>query len=154
MTPHGVRSIRRSIEIAMTKETDMGQKKRKEREREESKPAVSLAREEIVVDGRRWRRVDAPRSWQPKSPGQRLTGTYVGKHTKHGVYGPYEVVLIRDVVGHVWDISGAAINNLANAIEVGVDVHIVFQGSESWASDPDKTYNVYEMYVAHDGRRV
>ncbi len=50
---------------------------------------------ELVADGRRWRRVDAPRPWKPTAPGESLTGTFLGWQTRRGRDdGSYEIALI------------------------------------------------------------
>lgn len=95
---------------------------------------------------RKWVKVVAPHPWKPKAAGEQLVGIYIGKVTKTGPYGDYSAVMLR-VDTSLVTVSGALINDLAGAIPVNRMVRVVYLGHQPWASDPERYYPVYELYI-------
>lgn len=104
------------------------------------------------ADKRAWRKVSAPEPWRPRA-GDVLYGTYVGRTEKHGPYGAYGVVLVRDLDERTtWILSGVGILNLVDVAQMreGQAMAVTFVGRVDRA-DGDGYYKRFELRVAVEG---
>lgn len=77
-----------------------------------------------------WRKVQAPKPWYPKEPGEELIGYYGGRTVRTGAYGQYEVVLVHVPLVGSWMVTGTRLIQLLDAaiINPGHPVRIVWKG--------------------------
>lgn len=96
-----------------------------------------------------WKKVEAPKRWNPIDPGEELCGFYVGKTTRSGAYGQYEVVLIHVPGRGTLMASGVRIVQLVDAsgVEPGWPVRLVWRGLQPFPGT-DKRMKLFEFFVA------
>lgn len=114
------------------------------------KSAAKKTPEPAIQERYEWRRVEAPKRWNPYDPGEELCGFYAGKTSRTGSYGQYEVVLVHVPNKGTFMVSGVRIIQLADAsgVEIGWPVRIVWRGTQTLSGDPDKKMKMYEFFVA------
>ena len=95
-----------------------------------------------------WRKVQAPRSWRPRDPGEELFGYYGGRTLRNGTYGQYEVVVVHAPRSHTYTISGVKVAQLfdASLISKGHPVRVIFKGEEQLSNG--HTMRQFELLVA------
>lgn len=99
----------------------------------------------------KWRKIKAPSVWRP-IPGDELIGRYVGRTTRDGQYGQYEVVAISVPYRGVYMISGTMIIQLTDSAMLtrGDAVRVVFVGEKDLRSEDDtrrRYMKKFELYV-------
>lgn len=95
-----------------------------------------------------WRKVKAPKIWRP-DPGELLEGVYGGRTLRNGVYGQYEVILVRvPAESTTYIISGVKIIQLVDTalLSIGEDIRIHFVGDI--ALKEGRTMRDFELFVA------
>lgn len=97
----------------------------------------------LVADGKKWRRVKAPRVWRP-GEGEVLIGTYRGRRPKNGEHGSYEVVLIETAELGSFTVSGSVIVGLLETVAEGTVVRIEYHGIRP--GHGDRTYKAFEAF--------
>ena len=111
-------------------------------------PPVTVTQEHLVADGRRWRRVRAPRPWKPRQVGDVLVGTVLARAVRPGSEGSsYGVTTLQTEDGAV-TISGVVISSLFDAageLASNVLVRVVYLGEQ--VSAANRTYKDFELYV-------
>lgn len=93
----------------------------------------------------RWRKVTAPRPWNPTEVGQELIGYYGGRTLRQGQHGQYEVVIVHVPMDGAYTLTGVRIIQLLDASMAGIGhpVRIVWQGlHETAAGHKMKMYDV------------
>jgi len=95
----------------------------------------------------KWRKVSAPKPWNPKEGGSELIGYYTGRSKRDGVHGQYEVLTVTVPYKGVFLVSGTILIQLADAamLSRGDAVRIVFV--ERKQLDEERTMKVFELYV-------
>jgi hypothetical protein len=113
--------------------------------------------DQLVAEGRRWRRVETPRPWKPKEAGDSLTGVFVGWQTRRGREDTtYQIALImteEDGVKQLRNVSGTVIQTLFQASCITPEdkkvVRIVFRGWRN-SADAQRTYKDFDLYIAEE----
>jgi hypothetical protein len=100
-----------------------------------------------------WKKVEAPKRWNPRANGEELTGFYGGKTTRNGKFGQYDVVLVTVPRRGVFMISGTRIVQLADAsgVDVGWPVRIVWRGTvklDKSEDGEDRNMKMFDFFVA------
>ncbi len=95
----------------------------------------------------KWRKIDAPRTWNPTQVGEELIGNYGGRTMRSGAFGQYEVVLIH-TDDRAFMVSGVRIIQLIDAaiLESFETIRIVFQGWQAIAGG-EKKMRLFDLYV-------
>jgi len=95
----------------------------------------------------KWRKVSAPKPWNPKENGSELIGYYTGRSKRDGIHGQYEVLTVAVPYKGVFLVSGTILIQLADAamLSRGDAVRIVFV--ERKQLDEDRTMKMFELYV-------
>lgn len=95
-----------------------------------------------------WKKVQAPKNWRPE-PGELLEGVYGGRTLRNGMYGQYEVILVRvPSEATTYMISGVKIIQLVDTalLRIGEDIRVHFVGDIKLGED--RTMRNFELYVA------
>lgn len=102
-----------------------------------------------------WRKVEAPKRWNPHDPGEELCGYYIGKTTRSGTYGQYEVVMVHIPERGTFMVSGVRIVQLVDAsqVEPGWPVRIVWRGYQPVGGGQGKEMKMFDFFVA-DGEPI
>lgn len=97
-----------------------------------------------------WKKVAAPKRWNPRDPGEELCGFYVGKTARSGTYGRYEVVLVDVPDSGTFMVSGVRIIQLVDAsqVEPGWPVRIVWRGYQPVGGVQGKEMKMFDFFVA------
>ncbi|OHD23661.1 MAG: hypothetical protein A2Y38_23475 [Spirochaetes bacterium GWB1_59_5] len=93
----------------------------------------------------KWRKVVAPRPWQPKEPGGALLGYYGGRTLRTGPHGQYEVAIVHVPREGAFMLTGVRIIQLIDAsmIAIGHPIQVVWQGMvDTTAGHQMKNYEV------------
>lgn len=95
----------------------------------------------------KWRKVSAPKPWNPKESGSELIGYYTGRSKRDGQFGQYEVLTVAVPYKGVFLVSGTILIQLADAamLSRGDAVRIVFV--ERKQLDEERTMKIFELYV-------
>lgn len=95
----------------------------------------------------KWRKISAPKPWNPKESGAELIGYYAGRTKRDGVHGQYEVVTVLVPYKGAFMVSGTMLIQLADSamLSRGDAVRIVFV--ERKQLDDDRHMKVFELYV-------
>jgi len=95
----------------------------------------------------KWRKISAPKTWNPKENGAALVGYYAGRTKRDGKHGQYEVVTVLVPYKGAYMVSGTMLIQLADAamLSRGDAVRIVFV--ERKRLDDDREMKVFELYV-------
>lgn len=95
-----------------------------------------------------WKKVQAPRRWYPKDPGEEIVGFYGGKSVRNGSYGQYEVVLVHVPKRGALMLSGVRISQLIDAagIQIGWPVRVVWKGMAKTAQNNEM--KDFDLFVA------
>lgn len=103
-----------------------------------------------LQDKYEWKKVEAPRRWNPHNPGDELCGFYGGKTLRTGSYGQYEVVLVHVPNKGTFMVSGVRIVQLVDAsgVEVGWPVRIIWGGTVALSDAPDRRMKTFQFFVA------
>lgn len=99
--------------------------------------------DKLVADGRRWKRVKAPRVWRP-GEGEVLIGTYRGRRPKHGQYGDYEVGVVETAELGVFTVSGAMVMSMLESVAEGAVIRIEYHGLKPGTGE--RTYKAFEVF--------
>lgn len=99
----------------------------------------------LVADGRRWKRVKAPRIWRP-GEGEVLIGTYRGRRTKSGSYGAYEVGVIETAELGMFIVSGVVVMGMLESVAEGTVVRIEYHGLRPGTGE--RTFKAFEVFEA------
>lgn len=96
----------------------------------------------------RWKKVEVPKPWNPKSP-EELIGFYAGRTKKNGRYGQCEVVLVAVPSVGVRMVSGTQITQLIDAamIDLGQPVRVVFNGTVKLQGVGNKKMKLFDLFV-------
>lgn len=96
----------------------------------------------------KWRKVEVPRTWNPRSPGQTLVGFYAGRTTRNGAFGQYAVVLVLVPGDGAYMISGIKLMQLIDAAMIGTGhpIQIVYNGDKDLGDG--KAMKLFEVLVA------
>ena len=91
---------------------------------------ISITTSDEIVDRYGWRRVKAPKSWNPIEAGEELIGYYGGRTLRHGQHGQYEVVIVHVPQRGSFFVSGVRIIQLIDAalIDTGHPIRVHFEG--------------------------
>lgn len=95
----------------------------------------------------KWRKVSAPAPWRPKD-GDELVGYYVGRTSRDGIHGQYEVVVVAVPYKGAYMISGTKILQLTDAAMCarGDAVRVKFLGDIP-IGKRGRTMKDFELYV-------
>ena len=95
----------------------------------------------------KWRKISAPKPWNPKENGTELIGYYAGRTKREGIHGQYEVVTVLVPYKGAFMVSGTCLIQLADSAMLtrGDAVRIVFV--ERKQLDEDREMKVFELYV-------
>lgn len=95
----------------------------------------------------KWRKVSAPKPWNPKEGGAELIGYYTGRSKRDGIHGQYEVLTVAVPYKGVFLVSGTILIQLADAamLSRGDAVRIVFV--ERKQLDDERQMKMFELYV-------
>lgn len=95
----------------------------------------------------KWRKISAPKPWNPKESGSELIGYYTGRSKRDGQFGQYEVLTVAVPYKGVFLVSGTILIQLADAamLSRGDAVRIVFV--ERKQLDEERTMKMFELYV-------
>jgi hypothetical protein len=95
----------------------------------------------------KWRKVSAPKPWNPKENGSELVGYYAGRSKRDGIHGQYEVLTVVVPYKGMFLVSGTILIQLADAamLSRGDAVRIVFV--ERKQLDDERTMKMFELYV-------
>jgi len=95
----------------------------------------------------KWRKVSAPKPWNPKENGAELIGYYAGRTKRDGKFGQYEVMTVIVPYKGMLLVSGTVLIQLADAamLSRGDAVRIVFV--ERKQLDDERQMKVFELYV-------
>lgn len=118
--------------------------------KEAAKTVTQEVAPKSVKDKYEWKKVAAPKRWNPRDPGEELCGTYVGKTTRSGTYGQYEVVLVDVPSSGAFMISGVRIVQLVDASQVqpGWPVRIIWRGYQPVGGGQGKEMKMFDFFVA------
>lgn len=110
-------------------------------------PAVPSP-DQAMLQALRWRKVTAPKMWQPAEVGEELTGYYGGRSVRSGSYGEYTVILMHVPERGTLMLSGFEIVQLVDAAQIthGHPVRVRWNGFVELASGHKK--KSYELFVA------
>jgi hypothetical protein len=94
-----------------------------------------------------WREVKIPRPWRPAYIGEELIGTYGGRTVRSGMYGQYEVILVKTGKEQAFLVSGTDIIQRIDAaqLNIGDPVRIIWMGYKELQEDMRK--KMFELYV-------
>lgn len=97
-----------------------------------------------------WKKIEAPKRWNPKMLGEELVGFYSGKTIRNGKFGQYEVVLVTVPRRGVFMVSGTRIVQLVDAavIEPGWPIRIVWRGSIKLPGEEERSMKNFEFFIA------
>ena len=101
--------------------------------------------DKLVADGKRWKRVKAPRPWRA-GEGEVLIGVYRGRRPKIGQHGPYEVGVIETAELGLFTVSGAMVMALLESVPEGATVRVEYYGLKPGTGE--RTYKAFEVFVA------
>jgi hypothetical protein len=106
------------------------------------------AAQEQLLARFKWRKVEVPRSWNPRSPGQVLIGFYAGRTTRNGAFGQYDVVLVLVPGDGAYMVSGVKLMQLLDAsmIDTGHPIQIVYNGEKDLGDK--KSMKLFDLLVA------
>ena len=95
-----------------------------------------------------WISVGCPAPWKPTKPGDAIEGRYVGRRTRRGAWGDFEVFTVRESNGSVWDVSGARLFRLFSyaALREGEEVRVLFRG-ESKVKGRKTPMRDFEIFI-------
>ncbi len=95
----------------------------------------------------KWRKISAPKPWNPKENGSELIGYYAGRTKRDGIHGQYEVVTVLVPYKGAFMVSGTVLIQLADAAMLtrGDAVRIVFV--ERKQLDEGRQMKMFELYV-------
>jgi len=95
----------------------------------------------------KWRKISAPKTWNPKTSGEELIGYYAGRTKRDGQFGQYEVVTVLVPYKGAFMVSGTVLIQLADTAMLtrGDAVRIVF--IERKKLDEEREMKVFELYV-------
>lgn len=129
-------------------------RRRKDESLTPAEVAAATASQRVVLEKFHWRRVVAPKVWEPKDPGAELLGFYGGRTVRNGVHGQYEVALVHVPVRGAYTISGASLIRLLDAsqCQVGDPIRIIFNGREQVVGG-DYSRKLFDLYMS-DGERI
>lgn len=101
----------------------------------------------------KWKKVETPRMWRPKTSNEELVGYYGGKTTRVGAFGSYEVVIVHVPADGAYLVSGTQVVQSADAalLVTGQPIRLVFHGRKNIGSG--REMKLITMYVA-EGERV
>ena len=110
--------------------------------------------EEIPHIGIRWRRLDRPIPWKPKDVDEELIGYYLGKTSRNGKFGQYDVVMLAVPQDGGWTkafmVSGLsviqAIDGCVEEMMEGSLLRIVWKGMKELKDD--RKMKMFEVYVS------
>lgn len=112
-----------------------------------------MSQQDTMRDRYNWKKVEAPKPWKPRVPGEELLGFYAGQSKRQGQFGEYTVVMIAVPGEGLRMVSGARIVQLvdAAALTPGEPVRIVWHGNLPLKGD--RTYNSYDLFKS-DGEAL
>lgn len=95
----------------------------------------------------KWKKVQAPKTWNPRRYGEELVGYYGGKTTRVGPFGSYEVVIVHVPIDGPYLVSGTQVVQAADAalLTHGSPVRLIFRGRKDISGG--RTMKQIEMYV-------
>jgi hypothetical protein len=114
-----------------------------------TRPSNRRARENLVAEGKRWKRVEAAKPWRP-NPGDSITGVYLGISTSDGRFGPYKRITVRTEKDGAFTVSGTVLISLVEGagLELGQTIKIVFGGYKT--TDTFRTPSGWEMALIEE----
>lgn len=108
-----------------------------------------------MSEKKRWRKVEAPKTWRPAEGGDELIGIYVGStEIVGGQFGDYVARFIRDDNGETWRISGARVEQLFVGVQNGARVKLIYNGSKPFQTTDGevrtmKDFDLFTEVVEH-----
>ncbi len=102
----------------------------------------------------KWQKIQAPKKWIAKAPGEELLGYYGGRTTRAGAFGQYDVILVHVPLKGAYMLSGTMILQLADAamIPLGHPVRVVWEGEQDLGTvdgeGNPKRMKQYELFIA------
>ena len=63
----------------------------------------------------KWKKVAAPKAWNPEVEGEQLTGFYGGRTIRDGLYGQYEVIIVHVPMAGAFTLTGTKLVQLMDA---------------------------------------
>lgn len=104
-----------------------------------------------LIDRYQWKKVEAPKTWRPKSVDEELVGFYGGKTSRTGPFGAYPVVIVHVPRQGTMTVTGTQIVQLADSSSImpGWPVRIIYRGLHKFGDgDQKKTMKKFDMLVA------
>lgn len=102
-----------------------------------------------MTEEKRWRKVEAPRTWRPKEKGEALVGIYAGSQKRVGPHGEYNAHFVRDEqYGESWLLSGAKLDVLFISVQPGSRVQVIFNGREPFeVAGEQREAKEFDLYL-------
>ncbi len=120
-----------------------------------SDPTIESVKESMVElrKKHKWKKVNAPKAWRPRTIGEEIVGFYGGRTIRNGPYGQYEVALIRTTDVRAYLVTGVSIIQALDAANLTTEqaIRIVWMGDKDLGRTDDgkpKFMHMYEVYVA------
>lgn len=104
--------------------------------------------QQMIDQGRKWKKVEAPKPWRPREVGETLIGEYVGRRSKSGRFGDYEAFVVRTSTG-TFHVSGTVLVSLFSAVALkeGDPVRVEYKGTVDSTLHEGVSYRDFDLYV-------
>ena len=106
--------------------------------------------QERILARYKWKKVEVPRSWHPRTVGDSIVGFYAGRTTRNGAYGQYDVILVLVPGEGAFMASGVRLMQLVDAsmVETGHPVQIIYQGEKDMGPERNHGMKLFDFFVA------